>query len=291
MSGKVKMRCARCGKPFKSSNAKQLLCADCEQKERAARAATKGAPKAAPAAPVLVSKPKIVGAGAHILDPNAPPPAPEAAAAAPAPGQRLAHAHAPAPAPAQAQVKAPAQEAKPAQQQKTKGAPAKGVLSQKEPKPKKEQPKPFQLTDEQRATVETRYLELAQPVEYDGIRSQIAGELGVPKSAVKRAVLELRRRMQMPSWWELQAYTGTPVDLERIRAAYVPLLPVPDVGIHHRLAEQLGLEPVAVYQGIRRIRAEMRLPQYNPPEAHEAVDSAEKGDAGPVLAESATDAR
>lgn len=291
MSGKVKMRCARCGKPFKSANAKQVYCPDCEQKERAARAATKGAAvKPAVAAPVLVSKPKIVGAGAHILDPNAPPPPAEAPSSAPTPAHSAGThtAHAPAPAPDQAKI--PAQTTKPVQQPKTKGAPAKGVAPERVVRPKKEQPRPYQLGDEQRAAVEARYLELAQPLEYDGIRSQIAAELGVPKSAVKRAVLDLRRRLQMPSWWELQAYTGTPEDLERIREAYIPLLPIPEVGVHRRLAEQLGLDPAVVYQGIRRIRAEMHLPQYNPPEAHEAGAASETS-AAPALAESAADAR
>jgi hypothetical protein len=124
------------------------------------------------------------------------------------------------------------------------------------------------LTDELRAQIEARYLELAQPIEFDGIRTKIATELGVPKSHVKRAVAELRARMQLPSWWELQSYSGAETDLERIRMAYLPHLPVPAVGIHKSLAEDLSLDPRTVYQGIRRIRAEMRLPQYNAPELH-----------------------
>ncbi|HZC06596.1 MAG TPA: hypothetical protein VE338_13255 [Ktedonobacterales bacterium] len=126
----------------------------------------------------------------------------------------------------------------------------------------------FEMTDELRATIEARYLELAQPIEFDGIRTRIAAELGVPKSHVKHVVAELRTRMQLPSWWELQSYSGAETDLERIRMAYLPHLPVPDVGIHKTLAETLSLDPRTVYQGIRRIRAEMRLPQYNAPETH-----------------------
>ncbi len=296
MSGKVKMRCARCGKTFKSGNAKQVFCADCEQKERAARAAMKESAAKSPAAtPVLVSKPKIIGAGAHILDPNAPPPAPET----PPTVRAAQHSGALAPLAATVPAKSGAQAtptthpAKPAPQVKPKVT-GKRAADRKEAKPQKEQAKAVHLSEEQRAAVEARYLELAHPVEYDGIRSQIAGELGVPKSAVKRAVLDLRRRMQMPSWWELQAYTGTPEDLERIRTAYVPLLPVPEVGIHRRLAEQLGLDQTAVYQGIRRIRAEMRLPQYNPPETHETLATTSGATtagaaSAPALAESAAE--
>src|SRR5690349_345878 len=92
MSGKVKMRCARCGKPFKSSNARQTLCSECEAKERAARAAVKNAPKPAAVAAAPATAPKIVGPGAGILDPRL-------AVVAPAP--------APTPAPAPAGMRAP----------------------------------------------------------------------------------------------------------------------------------------------------------------------------------------
>src|SRR5690349_18702602 len=269
MSGKVKMRCARCGKPFKSSNAKQTLCSECEAKERAARAAVKSAPKPAAVAAAPVSAPKIVGPGAGILDPRL-------AVAVPAP--------APAPAPvthAQQPARAGAErhgEPKAAGRPASPGAPA-GKPQEKRPprEPKTRTPKPatkpFELTEDLRAKVEARYLELAQPVEYDGIRSKIATEMSVPKAAVKKAVLELRKRMQMPSWWELQAYTGAPEELERIRAAYMPHLPVPPVGVHKQIATDLGLDASAVYQGIRRIRAELRLPQYNPPDLHEGPEA------------------
>lgn len=269
MSGKVKMRCARCGKPFKSSNAKQTLCSECEAKERAARAAVKSAPKPAAVAAAPVSAPKIVGPGAGILDPRL-------AVAVPAPT--------PAPAPvthAQQPARAGAErhgEPKAAGRPASPGAPA-GKPQEKRPprEPKTRTPKPatkpFELTEDLRAKVEARYLELAQPVEYDGIRSKIATEMSVPKAAVKKAVLELRKRMQMPSWWELQAYTGAPEELERIRAAYMPHLPVPPVGVHKQIATDLGLDASAVYQGIRRIRAELRLPQYNPPDLHEGPEA------------------
>jgi hypothetical protein len=137
------------------------------------------------------------------------------------------------------------------------------------PRPPRAIPPRVELTDDLRSTIEARYLELAQPVEFDGIRTQIATDLSVPKALVKKAVADLRKRMALPSWWELQAYTGPEVELERIRAAYVPLLPIPEVGVHKTLAERLAMDPRTVYQGIRRIRAEMRLPQYNPPELHE----------------------
>lgn len=268
---KVKMKCARCGKHFKSSSAKQTLCPDCEARERRQRAAAKASGPAptqsATAAPVAA--PKIVGPAAGILVPGlAPAPTEEEPAAQPA-----AHAthterpHEKSGESARADGKghgAPRAEAG-AKHGKPRSATPKAPREPKPPTP------PFQITDEIRAAVETRYLELAQPVEFDGIRTQIASEMSVPKVAVKRVIRELRDRMRLPSWWELRAYSGSDEDLERIRAAYLPLLPVPEIGVHKQIADQIGLSPIVVYQGIRRIRAEMRLPQYNPPEAHEAT--------------------
>lgn len=143
-----------------------------------------------------------------------------------------------------------------------------GVPAPRAPRPLRAVAPRIELTDELRAKIEARYLELAQPIEFDGIRTRIATDLGVPKAHVKRAVADLRARMQLPSWWELQSYSGAETDLERIRMAYLPHLPVPPVGVHKTLADELGLDPRSVYQGIRRIRAEMRLPQYNAPELH-----------------------
>lgn len=133
-------------------------------------------------------------------------------------------------------------------------------------RPPKAIPARIELTDDLRSRIETRYLELARPVEFDGIRTRIATEMELPKSLVKKAISDLRDRMKLPSWWDLQAYTGPETELERIRMAYIPLLPLPEVGVHKKLADELGLDPRVVYQGIRRVRAEMRLPQYNPPE-------------------------
>lgn len=119
-----------------------------------------------------------------------------------------------------------------------------------------------------RVAIEQHYLELSHPVEFDGIRTRIADELKVPKPIVKQVVRELRARRQLPSWWELQAYKGSDDTLERIRERYLPLLPVPPVGVHKQIATDLQMDAPQVYQAIRRLRAEMKLPQYNPPESH-----------------------
>ena len=138
-------------------------------------------------------------------------------------------------------------------------------------RPKKEKippPQPFQPTEDQIAQIETRYLELAVPQEFDGIRTQISQELKIPKSAVKKVVKALRDKMSMPSWWEVQAYTGTAEELEKIKAVYEPYLPVPPVGVHKQIAEQFSLKPGVVYQAIKQIRLDMSLPQFNDPVLH-----------------------
>lgn len=272
MSGKVKMRCARCGKSFKASGS-QTLCAECAAKERAARASARAS--AAPAsaqATQPVAAPKIVGPGAAILTPGAvvtteqQPPEMGSFGIAARDEERARQRQAPDQPPVSAApptAPAPKPVAKPAGKPARPARPKATNAEQREPQ------RPFELSDEQRTQIEARYLELSNPVEFDGIRSQIATELNVPKSAVKQAVAELRKRMQLPSWWELKAYKGSEQDLARIRERYEPLLPVPPIGVHKRIAAELSLDPMQVYHGIRRLRAEMRLPQYNPPETHQ----------------------
>ncbi|GAC1627274.1 MAG: hypothetical protein NVS4B7_16780 [Ktedonobacteraceae bacterium] len=159
------------------------------------------------------------------------------------------------------------------------------------PKPKREKippPAPFQPTAEQVVQVEARYKELAVPAEYDGIRTQIASELSIPKNAVKKIIKEFREKEHIPSWWDIQSYKGDSEELERIKALYEPLLPVPAVGVHKQIAEQLSLKPADVYQAIKAIRQEMKLPQYNDPALHglEPILPDQKKIETPALADS-----
>jgi hypothetical protein len=271
MSGKVKIRCAKCNKSFKSVSPKHSLCPECETKERVARAATRvSGPKPAPTI-VKAQQPTIVGPGASILVPglahsNQPPVA-----------EHLSHPVRPHD---YTQRHHPNFSTQPAVDTGHSGAHLpQAMRDSKQPRVGRMPSEPAAaaviVSDELRARIEARYQELAQPVEFDGIRTKIAAELGVPKPVVKRTIAQLRQRLHLPSWWELQSYSGTTTDLERIREAYMPYLPAPEVGVHKRLASALGLDAGLVYQGIHRIRAEMHLPQYNPPETHKLVPPSE----------------
>ncbi len=158
------------------------------------------------------------------------------------------------------------------------------------PKPKREKippPEPFKPTEEQIAQVEARYKELAVPAEYDGIRTQISKELAIPKTAVKKIIKDLREREEIPSWWELQPYKGSSEELEKIKALYEPFLPLPPIGVHKQIAEQLTLKPAEVYQAIKVIRQELNLPQYNDPALHgiELLPKDKKKEAAEVQAD------
>jgi hypothetical protein len=130
-------------------------------------------------------------------------------------------------------------------------------------------PPPFVPTEEQIKQAEARYLELAQPAEFDGIRTQIAHELGIPKKAIKKIIKDLRQQSQIPSWWELQVYKGSKEELEKIQELYMPYLPLPPIGVHKQIATQLDIKPSVTYQAIKAIRQELNLPQYNDPTLHE----------------------
>ncbi len=159
---------------------------------------------------------------------------------------------------------------RPAGPAKPRGKPKAKVVTP--PKPKKEKippPAPFVPTPEQIKQVEERYTILAQPAEFDGIRTQIAKEVGIPKKAVKKIIKDFRGQQHIPSWWELQTYKGSTEELEKIKTLYLPYLPIPPVGVHKKIAEALTIKPGTVYQAIKTIRQEMELPQYNDPELHE----------------------
>jgi DNA-directed RNA polymerase subunit RPC12/RpoP len=314
---KIKMRCSQCGKSFKSSSTKQLICPECEEKSRRERLAKAKAPQAGtstppPAPPRQVPvKPAAPAARPeqpkqHWLDQERdvkvaapepretarPPrldtpvkreiPAPsqvhpvsstpaKAASAAPgrsAPPAPSAQRPTLAPAPKRAEAARGAEKAAPKKhegEKRPKGRAAPAPRPKREPRPPTQ---PFVPTAEQIAAIEKRYLELAQPHEYDGLRTQISQELGIPKSAIKQVVTALRERLHLPSWWELQPYHGSPEDKERVRQAYLASLPLPPIGVHKQIAEMLNLPAGMVYQAIKAIRNEMNLPAYNPPEAH-----------------------
>jgi hypothetical protein len=286
MSGKVKMRCAKCNKSFKSVSPKHTLCPECETKERMARAATRVTGPKPVATPVKTQQPTIVGPGASILVPGLAlgnqPSTPEHLSHTVRPHDPMERRH-PSYSTGSAEGAGQSGEHLPKVTRDSRQA----TRDSKQPRvgqvPSEASPSATVVSNELRTRIEERYQELAQPVEFDGIRTQIAIELGVPKPVVKRTVAQLRQRLNLPSWWELQSYSGTTSDLERIRTAYMPYLPVPEVGIHKRLAIELGLDAGLVYQGIHRVRAEMHLPQYNPPEAHKVAPPPEAVLGGPML--------
>jgi predicted nucleic acid-binding Zn-ribbon protein len=257
---RLKVKCANCGKVFAPANAKQTLCPDCERAQRAARA-QKRAEATTPAQSQQPSAPLIQGPGASVLRPG-----PASVDVSPAtPVLELAPAdETPAAAQPQQTKTRTTNSAKGSQKARRNGA----HVQPKGTSTRVTTPS-FTLSSDLRQRIEERYLALANPVEFDGIRTQIAVELGAPKPAVRAVVREVRLRRGMPSWWELQVFAGTPNDLERIKAAYIPHLPLPPVGVHREIAEKLGLEPRMVYRGIRNLRAQMGLPQYNAPEAHD----------------------
>jgi hypothetical protein len=260
---KLKVKCAGCGKVFAPSNMKQTRCPDCEKAQRAAKAQRRA--EAAVLAQVQQpSAPLIQGPGANVLRPDTMQidTAPELASAGTnvdSPPSRAMASSAPLPEQPMEPVDHPAK--------KANGSGRTGVRRMILPAPRVEAPS-FALTSETRQKIEERYLALANPVEFDGIRTQIAAELGIPKPAVRQVVREVRRRRSMPSWWEAQGFSGSLADLERIKAAYTPYLPLPPIGVHREIAESLGLEPRTVYRGIRKIRAQLGLPQYNALEEH-----------------------
>lgn len=224
-----KLKCTRCGKWFKAADYTHTLCPKCLLAERTRRPAAAGTP--------LRRSEAATGVG--VVD--------RARANSAARGSAAAGSSAAAPA---GLAQSPASAATAVQVPPVSTEAAARRARQ-------------ELTPEQRQVIERRYLELATPQEYDGIRGQIAGELKLPRTLVKKAVNDVRQRLGRPSWWELQQ-NGVPLEVvEAVKERYVPLLPVPPIGIHRQLAEDLGFSPLHVYRAIGQIRTELGLPKFN----------------------------
>src|SRR5690242_1918954 len=156
-----KMRCAHCGKRFKQTNKKQVLCADCLAKERLAR---KNAPALAQTGSGMATRPGSGAAAPAITIVQATPPPEEAIFGSQA---RNAERHSTRELQRASQPQAepptsttpPAAKPIPPQQPSKKPAPLEKRARQPRPAPK-----PYELTDEMRAAIEKRYLELSHPV-------------------------------------------------------------------------------------------------------------------------------
>ncbi len=269
---KVKIKCASCGKSFKSPDAKRTLCPDCQAVRKAASAQSRGAQ---PVTPATTAVPAFDVRAAFrsaqqpegnfaAYRPGAPPPeapvshAPSTAvrSSAPlAPDKPVVTPLRP-PIVPNLRTSRPAGASAPRAARLPRPAPPRVVKERKPPTP------PFAPSPEQEEAVRNRYLELAQP-EFDGIRHQIAAELAIPINTVKAIVKDLRAQMKLPSWWELSALTLTDEQRAAVRALYLPELPLPEVGVHRHIAEQLGLRSLAVYTEIGALRDELGLPRFN----------------------------
>src|SRR5262249_50012481 len=165
---KLKVKCASCGKVFAPSNVKQTICPDCEKAQRAARAQRR-ADASALVQTQQPGAPLIQGPGANVLRPDTAQdePAPQVASAGTIPDRTPAQTmESPDPQPQHPKVPAlhPARRA-------SRGR--NGARRKPSQEPRAEPPSVV-LTDTLRQQIEERYLALANPVEFDGIRTQIA---------------------------------------------------------------------------------------------------------------------
>lgn len=265
---KVKVRCSVCGKSFKTPSLKKTVCPDCDAAAKRARhvqtpsVAATPQPVATPAVDVraaLRAAQENQGQfGAYKPAPPPPPPAPQETATPPVPAR------------AQAVAAGGARQPRPVARPERKPHTLRPEDRPKQARPPKErkprlQIKPFEPTSEQVMAIRERYLQLAHP-EFDGIRHQIATEMGVPLRAVKDVIKQIRNEQAIPSWWEQSGKLPDDEQIQKIRELYLPLLPEPEVGVHKRIAAELHLTNTSVYQAIGHIRMELNLPRYAPRE-------------------------
>ena len=264
---KVKARCSVCGKSFKTPSLKKTVCPNCDADAKRARHQS---PAPVPIVHATVTTPAVdVRAALRAAQENQ--------------GQFGAYRPAPPPPPVQTPASAaqsaatavvarngaaPPRGAKPTARTPGTPKPTRGEGTAQRPRVARErkprvQTTPFVASEEQVAAIRARYLELAKP-EFDGIRHQVATELGIPLRAVKDVVKTVRSEEAIASWWDNGGSVPTPEQIEQVRALYLPQLPAPTVGVHKQIAATLHVSNTCVYQAIGQIRSELELPRYTP---------------------------
>ena len=287
---KMKARCSVCGKSFKTPSLKKTVCPNCDADAKRARHQS---PAPAPVVQAAVATPTVdVRAALRAAQENqgqfgayrpAPPPVP-AQTPPTGTGAGAGTAQSAATAVAARNGAAPPRGAKPGQRapkppRPEGGDPRPRVARERKPRV---QTKPFVASEEQVAAIRARYLELAKP-EFDGIRHQVATDLGIPLRAVKDVVKTVRGEEAIASWWDNGGSPPTPEQIEQVRVLYLPQLPAPAVGIHKEIAATLHISNTCVYQAIGQIRSELELPRYTPRGEEQAGQDAgaeESGEAG-----------
>jgi hypothetical protein len=257
---RVKVRCSVCGRPFKTPLAKKTVCPACEAEAKRAKHRAERPQVEKPVAGTTSSV--DVRAALRAAQENQGqygayrPPAPVTAPPAESPqtgkpgSNGLILGRQP----------GPSTEGKPRPRREAQPRPPKARTA----KPRISQ-KPFEPSPEQATAIRERYLALARP-EFDGVRHQIATEMGIPLRAVKNVIKMARDDEQVQSWWERSGGAISAEDIELIKTLYVPYLPDPDIGVHKQIASQLHLTNTSVYLAIGRIRTDMQLPRYLPRE-------------------------
>ena len=273
---KVKARCSVCGKSFKTPSLKKTVCPNCDADAKRVRHQS---PAPAPVVQAAVATPAVdVRAALRAAQDNQgqfgaykpapPPPARTPSAAGTDTTQSAATAV------VARTGAAPPRGAKPAQRGPKPPRPEGGVPRPRVARERKPrvQTKPFVASEEQVAAIRARYLELAKP-EFDGIRHQVATELGIPLRAVKDVVKTVRGEEAIASWWDNGGSPPTPEQIEQVRALYLPQLPSPTVGVHKEIAATLHISNTCVYQAIGQIRADLELPRYTPRDEEHADEA------------------
>lgn len=289
---KAKVRCTVCGKSFKTPSLKKTICPNCEADAKRARHLPAAAPAPRAAAPsqsvdvraVLRAAQDNQGQFGAYRAPAPPPPAEPPSVAVRTGPQAYPHRPTGAATPAARAERPPRAERKPRPARPDTQRVQRPI---RERKPR-QQIAPFVPTQEHIDAIRARYIELAQP-EFDGIRHQIATELGIPLRAVKQVIKQVRSEEQLPSWWERAGSMPSAEQIEEIRAVYVPMLPNPTIGVHKEIAASLRLSNTSVYQAIGQIRAELELPRYaQRAEAAEDGAPASHAHEGTALAQAAS---
>ena len=125
-------------------------------------------------------------------------------------------------------------------------------------------PRPLLISKEQVFEIENLYRTML-PLPNPDAHEVIGEKIGLEPQKVFFGINLIRQKMMLPKLpFPKRKLAVSPEQLLAIQTLYSPLLPLPPIGCHKIIAQQLKMDEWRVHVGIGVIRQQMNLPRWNP---------------------------
>ena len=124
--------------------------------------------------------------------------------------------------------------------------------------------KPLLISKEQVLEIEELYRTML-PLPNPDAHEVIGEKIGLEPQKVFFGINLIRQKMMLPKVaFPKRKLAVSPEQVLAIQTLYIPLLPLPPIGCHKIIAQQLKMDEWRVHVGIGVVRQQMNLPRWNP---------------------------